>query len=382
MPVSKFHLNPITLSLKNCSSFDCLFPIHLETRKEYLNFIKDLDKSNIAGKYLKDVLPDFLNNWLIPENVLAQYSKPIELICPLGHVNNVAPKRFIEKLVCDECFGFNRSICKQPYFNEFSSLNNMNPEKVSSLEKKFKIIWECRNKHSFEQTPWHRTIKNWGCSVCSKKKKVAGVNTLEVTNPEALTEWDFAKNSLLNIYPNEVTSGTKVQVWWTCEKFNHSWLARICDRFSSSNSGCHFCAGSKMENDFGLFLEDILKELINCNSINSDFKKVPLIIRNDRKILKGQELDFYLPELDIAIEFNGKYFHSDSFIKENYDLSAREYHLNKFNKCKELGINLVFVWEQDWISYRSELKNSLVSLLNATDENSDYSFLSKLQYPL
>jgi hypothetical protein len=44
------------------------------------------------------------------------------------------------------------------------------------------------------------------------------------------------------------------------------------------------------------------------------------IITNNRKILKGKELDIVLPELNLAIEFNGIYWHS---------LKDKNYHLNK-----------------------------------------------------
>ena len=38
------------------------------------------------------------------------------------------------------------------------------------------------------------------------------------------------------------------------------------------------------------------------------------LIRNDRKVLKGKELDLFYPEARIAIEFNGDYWHSDIYI--------------------------------------------------------------------
>lgn len=49
------------------------------------------------------------------------------------------------------------------------------------------------------------------------------------------------------------------------------------------------------------------------------------IIKNDRKVLDGKELDVYLPEKNLAIEFNGLYWHSDlttdsSFAKKKASL--------------------------------------------------------------
>lgn len=72
------------------------------------------------------------------------------------------------------------------------------------------------------------------------------------------------------------------------------------------------------------------------------------IISNDRKIISPLELDIYLPELNIAFEFNGLYWHSELNKEKNY-------HYNKTKVCEERGINLIHIWEDDWI-----LKNDII----------------------
>lgn len=66
-------------------------------------------------------------------------------------------------------------------------------------------------------------------------------------------------------------------------------------------------------------------------------------VANDRKTIKPLELDFYIPDKNIAIEFNGIYFHSDGSGKDKY------YHKNKTEKCAEKGVQLIHIWEDDWI---------------------------------
>lgn len=58
--------------------------------------------------------------------------------------------------------------------------------------------------------------------------------------------------------------------------------------------------------------------------------------RKNRTILKGQEIDLYLPESKIGIEFNGDFYHS-SFYKE------KNYHLAKSKLAKENGVRLVHI---------------------------------------
>lgn len=73
---------------------------------------------------------------------------------------------------------------------------------------------------------------------------------------------------------------------------------------------------------------------------------------NDRKEIYPQELDIYLPEYKIGIEYNGLYWHSDLQKDKNY-------HLKKRKNCLEKGIELITIWEDDWL-YK---KNIIMSII-------------------
>jgi hypothetical protein len=60
------------------------------------------------------------------------------------------------------------------------------------------------------------------------------------------------------------------------------------------------------------------------------------VIRKDRGILNGKEIDIYLPDYNIGIEFNGLYYHSNLFVDNNY-------HVNKSNLANEKGIKLNYI---------------------------------------
>lgn len=81
------------------------------------------------------------------------------------------------------------------------------------------------------------------------------------------------------------------------------------------------------------------------------------IIVNNRSIFNGKyELDLYLPELNIAFEFNGIYWHSELFKDKNY-------HLIKTMKCQEKNIQLIHIWEDDWKSKQDIVKSVISSKL-------------------
>ena len=63
------------------------------------------------------------------------------------------------------------------------------------------------------------------------------------------------------------------------------------------------------------------------------------IIQNDRQAISPMELDIYLPDLKLAIEYNGLYWHSQR---------RPNYHQNKFKVCKSKNIDIINIWEHHW----------------------------------
>lgn len=80
---------------------------------------------------------------------------------------------------------------------------------------------------------------------------------------------------------------------------------------------------------------------------------------SDRTTIHPMELDMYFEEEKVAIEFNGNYWHSDNFFYENQKMSAQDYHMKKFEKCVDKGIQLLFVWEGDWNMSQEEVKEAI-----------------------
>jgi hypothetical protein len=109
-----------------------------------------------------------------------------------------------------------------------------------------------------------------------------------------------------------------------------------------------------------------IKICLECNPLNtkttnghveiSDFlKEISIDIRmNVRDIISPYELDIYLPEQKIAIEFNGIYWHSE--LHKN-----KKYHKEKLDKTNNLGIQLIQIWEDDWNEKKQIVKSILRS---------------------
>ncbi len=85
------------------------------------------------------------------------------------------------------------------------------------------------------------------------------------------------------------------------------------------------------------------------------------IIENDRTVLNGKELDIYIPEKKLAIEFNGNYWHS-TVIKEI------AYHQEKTLDCKKSGVRLIHIFEYDWDFQQAIIKSIIKSALGLYDK--------------
>lgn len=86
------------------------------------------------------------------------------------------------------------------------------------------------------------------------------------------------------------------------------------------------------------------------------------VIDNTRKILKsGLELDVYIPNNNLAIEFNGCHYHSDEYVENDY-------HYNKTNECNDLGIQLLHVFEDEWKFKRDIVKSLIKGSLNLNEK--------------
>lgn len=113
---------------------------------------------------------------------------------------------------------------------------------------------------------------------------------------------------------------------------------------------------SKGEGDISSFL----------TLLNIEYKK------EDRTVLKPKELDFFIPEFKLAIEYNGLLWHSYGntgyTYLNNLDRENINYHLNKTNKCKENNIQLLHIFENEWLDpIKQDIWKSIIS--NKTKNN-------------
>ena len=81
------------------------------------------------------------------------------------------------------------------------------------------------------------------------------------------------------------------------------------------------------------------------------------LFRNTRKAIGSLELDCYDEKLKFAVEYCGLHWHSEEFKPDT------NYHFEKLRLCREAGINLITIFEDEWLKKQEIVKSILLNKL-------------------
>lgn len=131
-------------------------------------------------------------------------------------------------------------------------------------------------------------------------------------------------------------------------KFKCSKCGSVCE-FSRWFPLCQICNPPENKSKPEYDLIDIIESCgIHC-------------IHGDRKLLDGKELDIYIPSKNIAIEYDGLFWHSIN------NGTAPDYHVSKTNTCESKGIHLIHVFEDEWLLKKNIVISRIKNILGIYD---------------
>jgi hypothetical protein len=192
---------------------------------------------------------------------------------------------------------------------------------------------------------WQKPEFHWdgaGCAKCFHERKRGATQKDTLETFTAKVEAAFGSNIvvLTQEYNN---SQSYVEV--TCGKHGGVLTSKPY-RLTAGENPCPKCnhTKSKKEQDIADFLAIF----------------TPVVSR-DRTILAPRELDIYLPEHNLAVEFCGMYWHSHGD-KESTRLNKNR-HYDKYVACAEKGIRLITIYETEWDNNPNTVKRLLRSAI-------------------
>jgi hypothetical protein len=226
---------------------------------------------------------------------------------------------------------------------------------------------ECSLNNESIKVKTSKTLKEkWGVDFISKspivKEKVKYTNLKKyrveyylqseekkIKYEKYISNRNFNKYKLIidnTLYTLLDTSNKKFKILHNiCNNIFEINRASLYDRLNNNRCLCTKCFPI-LENQ-SISEREISKWLLNLG-IN--------IIESDKSVLNPKHLDVYIPSHNLGIEMNGLYWHSE--IKKPIN-----YHLDKSLKCQEKGVQLLHIWEDEWL-FKQDIINITISSIN------------------
>lgn len=261
-------------------------------------------------------------------NVSYKNSKTkVQILCPIHGNFEQTPDSHLRGAGCPSCSG-NKKLTLETFIEKSNQVHNNKYDyscsKYINSQTPIEIICPIHGK--FLQKPNNHLI-GWGCNRCGRE--LSG-------NKQRLSEEDLIKKI-------KEVHGDSYSYDFSNYKNYQSFIDITCPIhgiFQQSlgnhlkGQNCPQCSFNSKQSKIEKDLESIFE-----TSIISSYRP---------SFLEGKELDLYIPSLNLAIEYNGfVYHHSSRDISKFLDSTYKEpyYHLDKYEKCKNNGIDLIHIYE-------------------------------------
>jgi hypothetical protein len=209
-------------------------------------------------------------------------------------------------------------------------------------KEKVKNAWESKTDDQLKEINEKREdtmFENYGVrnpfqsEIIKEKKKKTSFENWGVENP--------MQNELVK---KKVADAWELKTAEDLEEIINKVRTTKIDRYGTVHPNIHF---GKTQKEIRGFL----------NSFGCNF------LENDYSILGNKEIDLYDCNKNIAIEYCGLYWHTDL----SPDPRDKNYHYEKHTKCLQKGVNLITIFEDEWVNRNSQCKNVLKSILGIYD---------------
>ena len=286
------------------------------------------------------------------------YHNPTKFLCNVTNQSFEVKKlgRFLKNVKCPYC----NLIEKHKSSKDTNLFISQVVNKFNDLDLDFSATMYINNhtnvlirciKHDLiiERRPDSILNNSFLCPICAEEKGLYVKTTLQIFN-----------GKLEEFFPNTfdlsktVFNGINKPCVVHCKLHGEEEISLAIKLFQRRN-GCLKCKPrSKVEEDIKQYIQTLIPNLE--------------IVSSKPKWMNRQELDIYLPEYNLAIEYNGTIFHhssnsSNSFI--NNMKKDKYYHFNKWKLCFDNNVTLLSVYDFYWQDqvkqniYKSKIRHYL-----------------------
>ena len=303
-------------------------------------------------KYIAKELEVFKGKYDPSKAVYVDAHTKVCIICPKHGEFWMLPFKHLAGQNCPKCLG--RGLTTEDIVERFKNENPRGGEYIytevdfKNMDTEVCII--CPKHGKFWQKP-SKHLKGHGCPKCAMERRI---EKHKCTFEEFKERADKVYNKKYIYIPFEI-KGLHDKAPIICP--THGIFYQNCYDHLNGH-GCPRCG-----NNISLAEDEII-------SFIKDELGIDNIIKRNKKIISPYELDIYLPDYNLAIEYDGVVWHSEKFGKDRY------YHIDKLNKCNEIGINLINIFEDEYNDKKEIVYEKLRHLLGG-DVNKDKIYARK-----
>lgn len=318
-PVCEICNSQLTIISKFRNFENAKYRCNLHVNTNNIISLETLKKHNIHNYELINV-PKFLSS--------TQY---IEVNCQKHGVFFQIARNFIKGMRCQKCYG--DTILPRITFEEWISRsikehNNFyiyDNSKFVDINSSIEIV--CPIHGSFLQVASVH-MRGHGCKKCGFDRNA---KKILLTTPEFILKAQQI-HGLKYDYSQTIYNSAREIVDIVCQK--HGKFSQVA-YYHLAGNGCKQC-GIQITTNKSAAEYEIINFLteIGVDEINHSWRDL------------GFEIDIYLPKFNLAIEYNGIYWHSSS--SKETDLTKSKQHLNKTKVCEENGIQLLHILDLEW----------------------------------
>lgn len=300
--------------------------------------------------------------------------REVEFKCPNGHLfkrivaNYITITTMQQRTECPECKRINKNLklaSNRNYpdwlINEIVKEEDREKARLGTLKSTDTIEFFCK-----------RCNKSYLCMVGARYRARDGFSKQACPNCASLRSSEKMNQTISKkrIYPqwfidelvNEKdkekaklgTLRSSLCAKFKCE-YGHIYTQRISNHIhmhiQKPKAGCPICSSNRSKTEIEI------EKYIQFLGLNTEHKKWTL----NRDPFRYLEVDIYIPEKKIGIEYNGCFWHK-TLPNDNYN-KDKFFHQNKYLTCQKLGIRLISIFEPDWTYRKEKIKQYLKDLL-------------------
>ena len=329
--------------------------------------LQNLKKTNLQKHGTQFVLQKKQIRQKINKTVIQRYG--VQNVSQLEQVKNKVKKTNLQKYgnECSLLGQIAKNKTKQTnlkkYGTQHPTQNQMIKEKIKQTNlQKYGVEYALQNKRIMGKTK-QSNLKKYGSQNYFSSDEFCELQN--VINYQKLIE--KCKNYVIPMFQKQDYKGFRSQIpyKWKCVFCSNQWQQTIhmssnktFDKYIPRCLKCYPYVGG---------FSNLEKQVVDFVKSICEFQ----IIQNDKNIISPYEIDVYIPQKSMGIQFDGLIWHSNKFKKDDFNL------LHKTQKCQQIGIKLIHVFQDEWI-YNKDFVKKMIKL-NFEDNVNVYDYAEKIQ---